>query len=82
MKGFKRMDKEESLKKVVKLFMDENDEKALKRLYKITNDPLVKMLLEWRAEHSERLAYSYSGEFSMYQDVISYIFDKYELRKK
>ena len=31
-----------NLSKVVDLFMQENDEKALKELYKITNDEIVK----------------------------------------
>ena len=49
------MEKLENLDEVVNLFMQENDKKALKKLYKITNDLIVKILLDWREEYEIEL---------------------------
>ena len=62
--------------KVNELFMKENDEKALKLLYKLTKDTIVKMALEWKEKY-ETIDNTYSDANYMYEDLISYIYDKY-----
>lgn len=69
------------LNKVVDLFMQENDEKALKELYKITNDGIVKILLDWKEEYEVELESADTYVSSMYADVISYIWSKYKLNE-
>lgn len=69
------------LKKVVDLFMEENDTKALKELYKITNDKIVKILLDWKKEYEVELESSDTYCSSMYEDVMSYVWNKYKLNE-
>lgn len=69
------------LEKVVQLFNDDGDEKALALLYKMTNDRIVQLALGWRQEYEEALESSYSDVSYMYEDLISYIYDKYRLNE-
>lgn len=75
--------KEESeiLNDVVILFMEENDKKALEKLYGITNDKLVKILIEWNNDYQEFIGEpsTYAGD--MYKDVMGYVWDKYNLNE-
>ena len=59
--------------KILQLFMEDSDKSALKELYKITNDTLVKILLYVNEKDEKHNIYEY---------MISYIFDKYKLDKK
>ena len=70
------------MEKVVDLFMQENDLKALKLLYKITKDKLIKILISWYEDYEEISQAEESNEFYMYDDVMQYIWEKYELNKK
>ena len=63
---------------VSNLFMEENDIEGLELLYEITNDEIVKILLDWKQNIIE-LDSCHTTEFSMYEDVISYVFNKYDL---
>ena len=69
------------LEKVVQLFNDDGDEKALALLYKMTNDRIVQLALVWKQEYEESLETSYSDASYMYDDLISYIYDKYKLNE-
>lgn len=68
-------------KKVKDLFMEENDTKALKELYKITNDKIVKILLDWKEEYELELQESQTYCSSMYEDIMEYVWDKYKLNE-
>lgn len=70
-----------NLNKVVDLFMQESDEKALKELYKITNDEIVKILLDWKKEYEVELQSPSTYSSSMYVDVMSYVWNKYKLNE-
>lgn len=70
-----------NLNKVVDLFMQESDEKALKELYKITNDEIVKILLDWKKEYEVELQSPSTYSSSMYADVMSYVWNKYKLNE-
>ena len=75
------MEKLENLDEVVNLFMQENDKKALKKLYKITNDSIVKILLDWKEEYEIELQNPNSYQSYMYEDIMSYVWDKYKLNE-
>ena len=75
------MEKLENLDEVVNLFMQENDKKALKKLYRITNDLIVKILLDWREEYEIELQNPNSYQSYMYDDIMSYVWDKYKLNE-
>lgn len=66
------------MEEVSRLFMEENDIKALKKLYKLTQDKVVKILINWK-ENYEELEYTDTNEFMLYDDMINYIFEKYNL---
>lgn len=66
---------------VVRLFMDENDAEALNKLYDITGDKLVKILLDWREEYDTFVDDYMTYVGSMYNDVMEYVWEKYELDK-
>lgn len=71
-------DKSEMLE-VNRLFMEENDMEALKKLYEITEDYIVHLLINWREEY-ETLVDDYMNYVgSMYNDVMEYVWDKYQL---
>ena len=72
-------DKQETMKEVSKLFMEESDRQALELLYKITNDKLVKIALDWNKSYEVELDEVNTNEFYMYDDIISYIWDKYKI---
>lgn len=72
-------DKQETMKQVSKLFMEESDRQALELLYKITNDKLVKIALDWNKSYEVELDEVNTNEFYMYDDIISYIWDKYKI---
>ena len=67
-------------KKIIDLFMKEDDEEALKKLYDFTNDSLILVLLEWKKLYVLELDEVYSPQFEMYQDMIEYVFNKYKLK--
>ena len=69
------------MKEIARIFMDEQDKKALKKLYKKTNDDIVRIALNWCDEYKEQLDNVYSNELSMYNDIIEYIWQKYEIGK-
>lgn len=66
---------------VVKLFMDESDLRALKLLYKLTKDPLVKILINWYKDYEIIEDAGETNEYYMYDDIIQYIFKKYKLEE-
>lgn len=66
-------------KKIIKLFMEKSDKKALITLYRITREPLARTLLIWRDRYSEILNKEQGNQLEMYEDIISYIFHKYNL---
>ena len=70
------------MKEVVNLFMEENDLMALEKLYEITNDKLVKILIKWHSEYTEEIEECFTNEFDMYDDIMQYVWEKYELNKK
>ena len=59
------MSKDEK-KEVIKLFMEEDDKKALKKMYKYTKDKLIKILLRWKVEYEMELEYGQTNEFYMF----------------
>lgn len=64
---------------VNRLFMEENNTEALKKLYEITGDTLINILINWREEY-ETLVDDYMNYVgSMYNDVMEYVWDKYQL---
>lgn len=67
-------------KKIIDLFMQEDDEKALKKLYDFTNDSLILVLLKWKKLYVLELDEVYSPQFEMYEDMIEYVFNKYKLK--
>ena len=67
-------------KKIIDLFMKEDDEEALKKLYDFTNDSLILVLLKWKKLYVLELDEVYSPQFEMYQDMIEYVFNKYKLK--
>ena len=66
---------------VVKLFMDESDLRALNLLYKLTKDPLVKILINWYKDYEIIEDAGETNEYYMYDDIIQYIFKKYKLEE-
>lgn len=68
-------------KKVVDLFMEDEDKKALNELYKITNDEIVKILLDWKKEYEVELEDPNTYSSSMYEDIMGYVWDKYKLNE-
>lgn len=71
----------EILEDVVKLFMEENDRQALEKLYEVTNDKLVNILLGWNKEYNEFIGETNTYAGSMYEDIMSYVWDKYKLHE-
>ncbi len=67
-------------KEVIKLFMESDDKKALKKMYKYTKDKLIKILLRWKVEYEIELEYGQTNEFYMYDDIVSYLWKKYKLK--
>lgn len=64
---------------VNRLFMEENDTEALKKLYEITGDALVNILINWREEYETFVDDYMTYVGSMYNDVMEYVWDKYQL---
>lgn len=67
------------MKEVNRLFMEENDEKALTLLYELTKDEVVKVTLNWCKEYELELDNVYSNELYMYNDIISALYKKYNI---
>lgn len=67
------------MKEVNRLFMEENDEKALTLLYELTKDEVVKVALNWCKEYELELDNAYSNELYMYNDIISALYKKYNI---
>ncbi len=71
----------EILVDIVSLFMDENDRQALEKLYELTNDKLVEILMNWNKEYEEFIGEPGTYVGDMYEDIMSYIWDKYKLNE-
>ena len=69
------------MEEVNRLFMEENDEKALTLLYELTKDEVVKVALNWCKEYELELDNVYSNELYMYNDIISALYKKYNIGK-
>lgn len=67
------------MEEVNRLFMEENDEKALTLLYELTKDEVVKVALNWYKEYELELDNVYSNELYMYNDIISALYKKYNI---
>lgn len=67
------------MKEVNRLFMEENDEKALTLLYELTKDEIVKVALNWCKEYEIELDNIYSNELCMYNDLIGALYKKYNI---
>lgn len=67
------------MKEVNRLFMEENDKKALTLLYELTKDEVVKVALNWCKEYELELDNVYSNELYMYNDIISALYKKYNI---
>lgn len=66
---------------VIHLFMEVSDKKALEKIYEFTKDNLVKILLKWNKQYKQNLKEDNSKIKRMYEDLISYIFEKYNLKE-
>ena len=64
--------------KIVDLFMETGDIEGLTELYNITGDEIIKIALNWRKDKEE---WNSDYAHSMYNDMISYIFEKYKLNQ-
>lgn len=58
-----------------KWFM-EDDREGLKALYEETKDELCQIALNW-LENIYEIEYLDTNEYSMYDDIISYLWEKY-----
>lgn len=75
------IEQNEILVDIVTLFMNENDRQALEKLYEITNDKIVKILIDWNKEYEEFIGEPGTYASDMYEDVMNYIWDKYKLNE-
>lgn len=66
------------MEKVCEIFM-EDDKKGLEELYKKTNDKLCKIALGWLDTYGEDLDNKYSNAFEMYDDIINYLWERYNI---
>lgn len=73
------MDKNK-LKTITDLFLDCNDKRALEELYKIKQDPLLKIVIAWIDEYEETLEDDNTPQYYMYGDIIRYILNKYKIK--
>ena len=73
------MDKEK-LREVANFFIDEREEEGLKSLYELTNESLVKILIDWKKNYKE-INDTRTNQYVMYLDILHYIFEKYNLFK-
>lgn len=69
------------MREIARIFMEEQDKKALEMLYNLTRDEIVEIALSWCDEYKEQLDNVYSNELSMYNEIIEYIWEKYEIGK-
>lgn len=69
------------LENIIDLFMEENDKQALNKLYELTNDKLVKLLIDWNVEYEEFIGETGTYAGDMYEDVMNYVWDKYNLNE-
>lgn len=60
----------EILVDIVSLFMNENDRQALEKLYEITNDKIVKILIDWNKEYEEFIGEPGTYVGDMYEDGV------------
>ena len=67
------------MEEVNRLFMEENDEKALTLLYELTKDEVVKVALNWCKEYEMELDNIYGNELCMYNDLIGALYKKYNI---
>ena len=63
------------MKKVFEIFM-EDDREGLKALYDETKDEFCQLALNW-LENIYEIRYVNTNEYSMYDDIISYLWEKY-----
>ncbi len=61
--------------KIVKLVTEVSDTLALKEIYRLTKDPLIEVILSWK----KQLDNGNRNIFNMYNEMVTYIFRKYEL---
>lgn len=66
---------------IVDIFMNENDKIGLEELYKVTEDKLVKILLNWKDEYEGFVDDYNTYVGSMYNDIMDYVWEKYKLNE-
>ena len=71
----------ELLEEVVSIFNEQNDNKALKMLYDFSKDKLIKIVIELNEEFKEEIEDYTSNLGKIYEDLIEYIYDKYDLNE-
>lgn len=67
------------MEEVVEAFMNRGDEEGLQKLYEITKDELVDILLSWYNTYDRIKESCESNEFYMYDDLFQYVWNKYNL---
>lgn len=71
----------ETYSEIVELFMNEDDKSALEKLYEMTKDKLVKILLDWKEEYELTIDENYTDSSGMYNDIMEYVWEKYHLNE-
>lgn len=66
-------------KKIMEHFMNNTDLQGLQELYNQTKDELVQILINWKEYYQDELEDVYATGYSMYDDVLDYLFKKYDL---
>lgn len=66
-------------KKIMEHFMNNTDLQGLQELYNQTKDELVQILINWKEYYQDELEDVYTTGYSMYDDVLDYLFKKYDL---
>lgn len=66
-------------KKIMEHFMNDTDLEGLQELYNQTKDELVQILINWKKDYQDELEDVYTVAYSMYDDILDYLFKKYDL---
>ena len=75
---FKTNEEKEEFKKIIKLFDNEKDGEALNKLFDLTQDKIVKILIRLYDEY-EDLIKDYTTYMSeIYSDLIEHVWEKYD----
>lgn len=63
---------------VVNVFMECGEKEGLEELYKITNNEIIRICIGWLEDRTE-----WNSDYanSMYEDIMNFIWDKYNLKK-